>query len=49
VAGSCEHDNKPSGSIKCLEILEKLSDWWLLKKDSIQRSQLCVITEVNVV
>jgi hypothetical protein len=22
VAGSCEHDNKPSGSMKCWEVLE---------------------------
>jgi hypothetical protein len=22
VAGSCEHGNEPSGSIKCLEIIE---------------------------
>jgi hypothetical protein len=34
VEGSCEHGNEPSGSIKCWEILKKLSDWWLLKKDS---------------
>jgi hypothetical protein len=33
VVGSCEHDNKPSGSIKW-EILEQISDWRLLKKDS---------------
>jgi hypothetical protein len=32
--GSCEHGNEPSGSIKCCEILEQLSDWWLLKKDT---------------
>jgi hypothetical protein len=25
VAGSCEHGNEPSGSIKCGEILDKLS------------------------
>jgi hypothetical protein len=30
--GSCEHGNEPSGSAKCWEILELLSDWWLLKK-----------------
>jgi hypothetical protein len=34
VEGSCEHVDEPSGSIKCLEILQWLSDWWLLKKDS---------------
>jgi hypothetical protein len=32
VAGSCEHGNEPSGSIKRWEILEYLSDWRLLKK-----------------
>jgi hypothetical protein len=34
VVVSCEHDNETSGSIKCWEILEWLSDWWLLKNDS---------------
>jgi hypothetical protein len=29
--GSFEHGNEPSGSIKCLEFLEWLSDWRLLK------------------
>jgi hypothetical protein len=32
--GSCEHGNEPSGFIKCWEILQWLSDWWLLKKGS---------------
>jgi hypothetical protein len=32
--GSCEHANEILGSIKCWEILEQLSDWRLLKKDS---------------
>jgi hypothetical protein len=32
VDGSCKHGSEPSGSIKCLEILEWLSDWRLLKK-----------------
>jgi hypothetical protein len=31
--GSRERSNEPSVSIKW-EILEQLSDWWLLKKDS---------------
>jgi hypothetical protein len=31
--GFCQHGNETSGSIKCWEILEKLSDWRLLKKD----------------
>jgi hypothetical protein len=34
VEGSCEHGNEPSGSIKCCEVLVKLSDWRLLKKGS---------------
>jgi hypothetical protein len=34
VEGYCEHGNEPSGSIKCWEIFEQLSVWWLLKKDS---------------
>jgi hypothetical protein len=34
VEGSCEYGNELSGSIKCWEILEWVSDWWVLKKDS---------------
>jgi hypothetical protein len=34
VAGCCEHGNEPLGSIKFWVILELLSNWWLLKKDS---------------
>jgi hypothetical protein len=32
VAGFCERDNEPSGSIKCGEFLDKLSDYYLVKK-----------------
>jgi hypothetical protein len=32
--GSYEQGNEPSGSIKCSEILEWLSNWWLLRNDS---------------
>jgi hypothetical protein len=32
--GSFEHGNEPSTVIKCREILEELSDWRLLKRDS---------------
>jgi hypothetical protein len=32
--GSCEHGDKPSGSIKCWEVLEWLQNWQLLKKGS---------------
>ena len=34
VEDSCEHGNKPSGSIKYWEVLEWLSSWQLLKKGS---------------
>jgi hypothetical protein len=32
VEGFFKHGNEPSGSVKCWEILEWLSDWQLLKK-----------------
>jgi hypothetical protein len=32
--GFCEDGNEPLDSIKHWEILELLSDWWLLKKNS---------------
>jgi hypothetical protein len=34
VAGSCEHSNKHSGSIKGAKFLDLLSDCQLLKRDS---------------
>jgi hypothetical protein len=34
VEGSCEHDNEPSGSIKCSEDLESVHNLRLLKKGS---------------
>jgi hypothetical protein len=34
VVGSFEHDNEPSGSIKCWEVLEWLYNWRVLKKGS---------------
>jgi hypothetical protein len=37
VEGSCEHGNEFPGSMKCREILERLSDWRLLKKGSDAR------------
>jgi hypothetical protein len=33
VAGRCEHGNEPSGSIKGEELLDQLSDSYLLKKE----------------
>jgi hypothetical protein len=38
--GSCEHFNKPSGSIKCWEIVQWLSYKGLLKKDSTAGTKL---------
>jgi hypothetical protein len=35
VEGFCEQDNGPSGSMKGWEILEKLNEWRLHKKDSV--------------
>jgi hypothetical protein len=40
VAGSCEHGNEPSDSIKYWNILKKLSDWCLFKKGSAPLSWL---------
>jgi hypothetical protein len=40
VDGSYEHGNEPSGFIKCWKILEQLSDWQLLIKDSTPWSWL---------
>jgi hypothetical protein len=43
MAGSCEHGNEPSGSIKGEEFIEYLSDYWLLKKVSTPWSLLIII------
>jgi hypothetical protein len=42
VEGSCEHGNELSGTIKCWEILERLRNWWLLKKGSAPLSELVI-------
>jgi hypothetical protein len=42
VAGSSEHGNELSDSIKCLETLQWPSDWWLL--NSYLRAHYCVNT-----
>jgi hypothetical protein len=34
VAGSCEHDTEPSGSIEGGKFFDHLSDYQVLKKDS---------------
>jgi hypothetical protein len=39
VAGSCEHSNEPSGTIKCEEFLDQLNDTQLLE-DSASWSYL---------
>jgi hypothetical protein len=36
VADCCEHGNEPSGSIKDGELLEKLSEYQLLKDSSMK-------------
>jgi hypothetical protein len=36
VESSCEKGNEPSGSMKCLEVLEYLRDWRLLKVGSMK-------------
>jgi hypothetical protein len=37
VAGSREHGNEPSGSIKCGEFIDPFSEYYLLK-DSAERT-----------
>jgi hypothetical protein len=48
VAGSCEHGNEPSASIKGGKFPDWLSDCYLLKKDSVPWSHLvlCVADRV---
>jgi hypothetical protein len=38
--GPCEYGNEPSGSTKCWESIEWLSNWWLRKKGSAKWSSL---------
>jgi hypothetical protein len=33
VAGSCEHGDKPSGSVKGDEFLDRVSNHWLLLRE----------------
>jgi len=35
LTGSCKHSNKPAGSIREGGFLDSLSDYQLLKKDSV--------------
>jgi hypothetical protein len=39
VAGSCEHGNEPFGSIKGRELLDQLSNYQSLRKDSVPKSK----------
>jgi hypothetical protein len=49
VAGSFEHGNKPSGSIKYGEFLDQLSDYQLLKTDSAPWSYLIIIIIIIII
>jgi hypothetical protein len=40
VTGSCEHSNEPLCYIKGREFLEKLSDYYLLKKDCASQLEI---------
>jgi hypothetical protein len=47
VAGSCEHGNEPSGSIKVGENIDQVSDYQLLKKVSAPCSWLRIVLSVH--
>jgi hypothetical protein len=47
VAGCCEHDNEPLGSVQGGEFFDWLSDFQLLKKDSVPWSDLVIICLTN--
>jgi hypothetical protein len=38
VEGTCEHSNEPSGSTKCPEVVEQLSNWQPLEGGSARWS-----------
>jgi hypothetical protein len=40
---SCRHGNKPSSYLKCCDILEKLSDWQLLKAIVPREISSCIL------
>jgi hypothetical protein len=42
VFGSCEHGNEPSGSVKCCEFLDWMSDCSLPTKPSVAWSQIVI-------
>ena len=39
MAGCCECGKETSGSTKCREFVDYLSEYWLLKKDSAPQSK----------
>ena len=45
MAGSYGHGNEPSGFIKGGEVLNRLSDYYLLEKDSVPWSELVNVTK----
>jgi hypothetical protein len=55
VAGFCEHGSGPAGPVEYWEILEWLSEYWLLRKDSapwiqrvIERARVCLsLSEIH--
>jgi hypothetical protein len=47
LAGSCEHGNKPSGSIQFMELLEWLINYWLLKKLSASCTYVSYVHKNN--
>jgi hypothetical protein len=47
VADSYEHDNKPSGSVKGEEFLDKLRDCQLLKKDSLTTVKMATAVRLH--
>jgi hypothetical protein len=44
--GCCEHGNKPLGSINGAEYFDQLSDYYILKEDSVTHS-LCVNRSIS--
>jgi hypothetical protein len=46
-SGPSEHDNEPSGSIKCWQFLEWLSNFWLLRKGSASCSYVILSLQVS--
>lgn len=49
MAGFYGHGNEPSGFIKGGEVLNRLSDYYLLKKHSALWSELVNVTKVRLI